>query len=75
MILEKFKNFFSAFLAYLLGIIYMLGGPLTFVYLVYSDAQTQHSFVTWIVLLICDVILASLWPLYWLFVFVHWLAS
>lgn len=48
------------------GILYPFGGPLTFVYLIYTDAQTSHTFFQWLLLIICDVILAGIWPIYWL---------
>lgn len=56
-------------------LLYLFGGPLTFVYLIYIDAQTSNTFLQWLGLIICNVILAAIWPIYWLIEFIKYIFS
>lgn len=73
MSLEKLKEQFCETCIIILATVYVLGGPVTFVWLIYTDAQSQHSFLMWCMLLIIDTVLASLWPGYWIFQFIQYL--
>lgn len=64
--MNRFWEILIAPVQIIFGILYLFGGPLTFVYLIYTDAQTPHPFFQWLLLIICDVILAGIWPIYWL---------
>jgi hypothetical protein len=56
----------------LLGIIYVIGQPITFIALIMMDAENgTRGFVAWAVAVVVDLFLATIWPIYW--GALHWL--
>ncbi|HSW69786.1 MAG TPA: hypothetical protein VLI69_06530 [Gammaproteobacteria bacterium] len=67
--MNKLWNILIAPIQFALGLLFAFGAPLTFVYLIYIDAKTSHTFFQWLILIICDAFLSAIWPIYWIFRF------
>ena len=63
-LIENIKSFFPA-IVMVVGILWFLGGQLTFAWLISKDAQTHHSYFDWIYLIFSDVLITLFWPLFW----------
>lgn len=53
------------------GFAYMLGGPLTYFYLMWVDWHQTHGVLAWVVTLAVNAFLAMIWPIYW--AILHWI--
>jgi hypothetical protein len=49
------------------GLAYLFGGPATFVYLTFFDGY-QYNWWNWIIVIPINMLLSSIWPLYWLII-------
>lgn len=67
------ESVFELLSALILGPIFIFASPLTFIWLVYTNAQTSHTFLEWVGLIILNIILAALWPIYWLIELIRYL--
>lgn len=63
---EKFKTAGANILAAIIFIPWMLGAPVTFIYLIMEDAAYYHSFFGWAGAIVADSFAAGIWPFYWL---------
>jgi hypothetical protein len=71
--MDKFKETIAPYLRALLipvVLVSQFAAPLTFVWLIYNDAKSNHVFLKWIVFIFLDVILATIWPVYWIIYFI-----
>ena len=70
---EVLKERLMAGMLWFFYAIYPFISPLTFVWLIYEDAKQSHSFLEWLMLIVLDMILAALWPIYWSIELIKWI--
>ena len=69
--IEKINTVLKFIGGSLLSVCWFLGWPVTFAYLILQDNNTYHSVFSWLLLIVGDAMIATIWPLYWLIF--HWL--